>query len=186
MYSRDSEVLVLRRAMNCVSHKKLLAKKAMDRDTKRLHGLLAEQREHSELLQTSCKVDEAEVIDDQAEEQLKGAYETLALRVSSVISAITEVRELERRLHPKELVRPAVIALAVSAPSSTWSLDTWVHAPMPQLAAVVESVFKAAYSNPETEGGNRLKRTWGDDKKNGQNKKRRAESSQHGRNEEQL
>jgi len=61
MYSRDPEVLVLRRAMNCVSQKKKLAKKALDRDTKRLHTLLAEQREHSELLPASCKVDEAEV-----------------------------------------------------------------------------------------------------------------------------
>lgn len=156
-----------------LANRRVAGKAAVSRVLSKLHQVLVEQRAHTEELHPSLRaegvsttvVPESQTI---AEQALREATESMQQRLRELIAAIDVVREATRAVDPKALAKPAVVALAVSAPSTSWAFDKWIQAPMPQLADAVVAVFKASYSNPEAEGNdnssNRLKRCWANDK----------------------
>jgi len=161
---KDKSTLLATRRVAC--------KSSVSRVLLKLHQVLQEQRDHTEELQPWLRIgDPVEPHEDimtsklLAEKALQDANDAMEVRLRDLVLAIETVRRATSAVDPTALVKPAVVALSVSAPSTSWALDTWIYAPMPQLSRAVTSVFKAAYSQPETEeNANRLKRRWGDDK----------------------
>ena len=92
-----------------------------------------------------------------AELQLKDAHAQLDTVLEQLTAKIRAVRDIEKVLNPCEFAKPAVVSLAVSAPSMYWSIHEIGELPFPKLAATVRSTFEACYTN-EDKASNRLKR----------------------------
>ena len=118
-------------------------------------------------------------MDEDLEGELDEAYDAVNNQLAVLKRTITSVRDFERRVHPCQLGMPAVMTLAVSAPSTSWALDVVSLTPLPRLAEVVTTIFTASFSNPmkgvDDNSDNRLKRCWAADKKN-KKRKRPAEA----------
>jgi len=132
-----------------ISHKRTFKKKIA-----RYYDILQQQRAHFETqhpghvssLEPVLQKDETV---EQAEAILAEAYEALNLPLQALLAGIDKIRRIERRIHPQEVVRPAVLALAVSAPSTTWSSDMWFQGPFHNLAKMIETIFLRSFSFPE-------------------------------------
>jgi hypothetical protein len=130
---------------------RLQARKNMQKSVDRMHRVLARQREQYE---EQCPLHASQSLADtpaaeEANQRLVAAYEKMDISLSSLLKSVEEVREAEKLVQPLNLVRPAVIALAVSAPSNTWRLEDIRNAPFPRLGDAIVKVFLAAYSNKE-------------------------------------
>ena len=161
-----------------LAQRRLQARVALERAAKRMRQVLEDQRSHTEDMDPSTKVEELDFVDEDLEEELNEAYDTLNTRGEELKTAVAAVRDLERRLRPSELIVPAVMTFAMSAPSTSWALDVVSLTSLPRLAAMMTSIFTAAFSNPprgaNDNGDNRLKRCWAADKKNKKKKKRKT------------
>ena len=140
---------------------RLQARKAMQRSVDRMHRVLARQREQYE---EQCPLNAAPSLGaspagEETNQRLVAAYEKMDISLCSLLSSVEEVREAEKMVQPQNIVRPAVIALAVSAQSTTWRLEDIRNAPFPRLGDAIVKVFLAAYSNREhTENKPKVKR----------------------------
>ena len=92
-----------------------------------------------------------------AELQMKDAHAQLDAVFEQFVAKIRAVRDIERVLNPCEFAKPAVVALAVSAPSASWSIHEFGSMPFPKLAATIRGTFEACFSNKNM-ATNRLKR----------------------------
>ena len=95
----------------------------------------------------------------EARRQIEAAYGKMDSCVESLVASLAEVRRSERLLSPSALAQPAVILLAVSAPSTSWAADELVYAPLPRVAAAVQRVFLSGYSSPNKKD-NKMKRLY--------------------------
>ena len=138
---------------------KCICKTAIGRVTRRMHKILVEQRAISVAAQPELNVGPLEqaahlaleahrAIRAERELQLREANTLLRERVDGVVEALVALRQVVRLVEPRELTEPAVLALAISGPSTSWSMDLWANAPMPQCVDAIATIFKAAYSNP--------------------------------------
>jgi hypothetical protein len=161
-----------------LAKRRLHARVAMEQVARRVHVVLEQERAHTESTIPSAKIDELDSVDKDLEGELDEAYVTLNNQLAVLKRTITSVRDLERRVHPCQLGMPAVMTLAVSAPSTSWALDVVSLTPLTRLAAVVTTVFTASFSNPlkgaDDNSNNKLKRCWAADKKNKKRKKKRT------------
>ena len=132
-----------------LSHKRTFKKKIA-----RYYEILQQQRDHFEnqhpghvssfepVLQQDETIEQAEAI-------LAEAYGALDVPLQALLSGIDKIRRIESRIHPQEVVRPAVLALAVSAPSTSWSSDMWFQGPFPNLVKLLETIFLRSFSFPD-------------------------------------
>jgi hypothetical protein len=132
-----------------LSHKKTFTKKIA-----RYYEILQKQRTHFETqhpghVSPSEPVLQKDETLEQAEAILAEAYGELDVPLQALLSGIDKIRRIERRIHPQEIVRPAVMALAVSAPSTTWSSEVWFEGPFPNLAKMLETTFLRSFSFPD-------------------------------------
>ena len=96
----------------------------------------------------------------EARRQIEAAYIKMDMCVEGLVASLAEVRRAEQLLTPSALAQPAVILLAVSAPSTSWAADDLVQAALPRIAAAVKQVFLAGYSSPNKKE-NKMKRLYG-------------------------
>ena len=148
-----------------LASRRIATRGSMLRVSKRVLAVLEQQRAHTEKVipPSTVSVDELHPQGTQhLEEELNEAYVAASRKLADLKTAIVAVRGLERQVRPGLLDRPAVMALAISAPSTSWALDCVELTPVPRLAEIVTSVFNAAFSNPDNRD-NKLKRRWGPD-----------------------
>ena len=147
-----------------LASRRIATRGSLLRVAKRVLEVLEQQRAHTERVipLSTIAVDDLQPAGNQGllEEELNEAYVAASRQLADLKTAIVAVRGLERQVRPGLLDRPAVMALAISAPSTSWALDCVELTPVPRLAEIVSSVFTAAFSNPEN-GENKLKRRWG-------------------------
>ena len=87
---------------------------------------------------------------ERIETELENVKVELADLVEKMVSTVALARTLEAKLDEKNVVRPAVISLAVDAPSTSWQqLSLIDEAPMRYMAHSIERIFLAAYSNAD-------------------------------------
>ena len=93
---------------------------------------------------------------EEAESNLKEAYARFDASYEKFIVDIASVRAAERVLNPCDFAKPAVLAMAVSAPCTTWSTHQFSAAPFPKFVSAIHNTFKACYTNEDSRA-NRLK-----------------------------
>ena len=156
--SRKSMLLASRRGS---------ARRALQLAANRLHGLLAEQRlfyeerfpDDNGLRQAQAALSATTLPphaaaqpprNDSATDAVEEAYKLVDERAASLRAALELLRRAECASNPLTGIVPAVVAFAVSAPGTTWALDSFQSqgTPLPRVVKVLESLFLAAYSNP--------------------------------------
>ena len=134
------------------------------RATKAMHRLrhvLVQQRTvYLQGVQGSSRA-EASVLEDAArlevERERSAAYECLRGAEARIVAALENIRRLEIKLDAGLYERPAVFAVGISAPASSWMVDEWSGlGPLPTVTACLRRVALAAFSPPA--GQRRLKR----------------------------
>jgi len=142
------------------------SKLSLRRVIRRYHTILVKQRTHFETIQPEFAV----AVDadgkpptgmslEEARRQIDEAYAQMDVHVKALVDSLERVRGAERMLNPSAFAQPAVILLAVSAPSTSWALDEVIHAPFPRISAALKDIFLAGYSNPD-KSENRTKRLY--------------------------
>ena len=137
------------------------------RATRRHHTVLVSQRMHLETSQPefaiSADADKLHPVGmslEEARRQVDEAYEQMDVHVKALVDSLERVRRTERILCcPSAFAQPAVVMLAVSAPSTSWAVDDVILAPFPRIAASIKDIFLAGYSNPDKRD-NKLKRMY--------------------------
>jgi len=132
----------------------------------RLHGVLAEQRQFykdrfpdDNGLSLAQAVSSATALPqaaaqlprhDLATTAVEEAYKLVDERAASLRTALELLRRAECASCPLTGSVPAVVAFAVSAPGTTWALDSFQSqgTPLPRVVTILESLFLAAYSHP--------------------------------------
>ena len=126
------------------------------RATKAMHRLrhvLVQQRTvYLQGVQGSSRA-EASVLEDAArlevERERSAAYECLRRAEARIIAALENIRRLEIRLDASLYEHPAVFAVGISAPVSSWKADEWSGlTPLPTVSACLRRVVVAAFSPP--------------------------------------
>ena len=82
-------------------------------------------------------------------EALGSAYANMEEHVERVVLDMIAIRRLESVINPGELLKPAVMALTVSAPGPSWSAEDSILCPFPRIAGAVKKMFFAGYSHPD-------------------------------------
>lgn len=89
---------------------------------------------------------------------LESYYKEFEGLVASIEKVARRIRDLEKKKDPEKFHSdPAVMGLAVSAPSPAFSAFNWVYTPVARIAEGLNKIFLAAYSNERPED-NRYKR----------------------------
>jgi hypothetical protein len=96
----------------------------------------------------------------EAKEKLEKAYARLRETEALFVENLAEIRSIEASLSADLNDQPALFALGVSAPGTTWGTDEWNGlTPLPEVTACLRRVVVAAYSPPAKE--RRLKGYYG-------------------------
>ena len=139
---------------------------SLRRATRRYHAVLVRQRMHLETSQPEFAVaaDADKLLPvgmslEEARRQVDEAYEQMDVHVKALVDSLKRVRQTERILCPSAFAQPAIVMLAVSAPSTSWAVDDVIIAPFPRIAASIKDIFLAGYSNPDKRD-NKLKRMY--------------------------
>jgi len=149
-----------------VAMRRLLARKWIDTVVQTMHETLVEQRKLFDGSPTDDAAAAAQVVpegeiggpDNQgaAAEELQRARAALSEHVNALAVLFQRARAAEKQTAPNSLDCPAVLAFAVSAPTSSWFLEDWMRTPVPLFAESMKKLFSAAYSN-DNGGANKLK-----------------------------
>ena len=125
---------------------------------KRTWDKLAEERTYTETVQPDRVVRPTDLTDSErsaAERILEKANARFDAVQRQLLVEIAAVRAAQRVLNPCELVKPAVVAMAVSAPSTSWTIHEFAAAPFPNFIRAMNETFEACYTN-EDKADNRL------------------------------
>ena len=158
--ARPGDPASLAKCMESVRHAKTTALKTFAKSTsKATEKFLAERKltetTHPEYVINARALSAAER--ETAELQLKDAHAQLDAVFEQFVAKIRAIRDIERVLNPCEFANPAIVALAVSAPSVSWSIHEFGSMPFPKLAATVRGTFEACFADKDM-ASNRLKR----------------------------
>ena len=125
---------------------------SLGRLVKRTWDKLAEERTYTETVQPDRVVRPSDLTDSErsaAERNLEEANARFNAVHRQLLVEIDAVRAAERVLNPCELVKPAVVAMAVSAPSTSWTIHEFAAAPFPNFIRAMNETFEACYTNKE-------------------------------------
>ena len=161
----QSAVETVHKKVQVLAARRIHARAALRRSVTRMHNVLFAQRALFEEEQPKHRIDAACQVNatkDDAERQLEASYAAMYLALDTLVERLQSVRRAEHVVHPEECVRPAVLGLAVSGPSTSWRVEDIrpPDAPLPRLCDAVTKVFLAAFSNSDM-ALNRCKRKFG-------------------------
>ena len=167
MEGKENPLLVppSRRAQQAsLSQRRQTAVQGIARGTKSLHDALVGQRRQFEEIQPDVLAEDAAAPAGvealaAAEEELRLAEEDVAGQVLGLAQRFRRVRAARKALYPQSLDVPAVLAFAVSAPSTSWATEMWIHAPLHIFNDSLRTLFLAAYSNEQLDANKRRRRT---------------------------
>ena len=143
------------------------ARRALQLAADRLHGVLVEQRQfyearfpddnghgQAQAVSSDTALPPQAVAQlprhDSATNAVEEAYKLVDECAASLRTALELLRRAECASCRLTGIVPAVVAFAVSAPGTTWALDSFQSqgTPLPRVVRILESLFLAAYSNP--------------------------------------
>lgn len=129
--------------------RKLLTKHA----TSMFRTLCMQRRQYEENLPESMEPNRvgepAGPTRDAIVEALGSAYANMEEHAERVVLDMIAIRRLESVINPGELLKPAVMALTVSAPGPSWTAEDAILCPFPRIAGAVKKMFFAGYSHPD-------------------------------------
>ena len=137
------------RASRNLTHRRYMWRTKASKAMHRLRHVLVQQRTvYLQSVQSGSRA-EASVLEDVArlevERERSAAYECLRGAEARIVAALEHVRRLEIRLDASLYERPAVFAVGISAPASSWMVDEWSGlAPLPTVTACLRRVAVAA------------------------------------------
>ena len=140
---------------------KSTAEGSLGRLVKRTWDKLAEGRSYTETVQPDQVVRPSDLTDSErsaAERILEEANARFNAVHWQLLVEIAAVRAAQRVLNPCELVKPAVVAMAVSAPCTTWTIHEFAAVPFPKFIRAMNETFVACYTNKEKADNRLLKK----------------------------
>ena len=136
--------------------KRVKHRKQVEKGLVKLHQVLVMQRQHFRQYH-STQLNAPKVILSgtdlaQAKKRREVAYQRLHELEADFAQALAEVRAVEVELSPTLNDQPAVFALGVSAPGTSWGTDEWKDiTPLPEVTACFKRLLVSAYSPPAPE-----------------------------------